>query len=67
MPPAAARARAIKDIDIKSMDSRGMLDATSLWLQVPDGFLNIDYFDATSNTLKGITLHGVDAHFRLTG
>jgi lipopolysaccharide export system permease protein len=65
VPPSAGRARAIKDIDIKSMDTRGMLDATSLWLQVPDGFLNIDYFDATKNVLEGITLHGVDSHFRL--
>ncbi|HXC50195.1 MAG TPA: LptF/LptG family permease [Candidatus Limnocylindrales bacterium] len=65
VPPAAGRARAIKDIDIKSMDSRGKLDATSLWLQVPEGFLNIDYFDATNNKLEGITLHGVDEHFRL--
>ncbi len=66
VPPTAGRARAIKDIDIKSMDSRGMLDATSLWLQVPEGFLNIDYFDATNNELEGITLHGVDSHFRLS-
>jgi lipopolysaccharide export system permease protein len=66
VPPTAGRARAIKDIDIKSMDSRGMLDATSLWLQVPDGFLNIDYFDATNNVLKGITLHGLDDRFRVT-
>lgn len=66
VPPTAGRARAIKDIDIKSLDSRGMLDASSLWLQVPEGFLNIDYFDATSNRLAGVTLHGVDAHFRLS-
>jgi lipopolysaccharide export system permease protein len=66
VPPTAARARAIKDIDIKGMASRGMFDATSLWLQVPDGFLNIDYFDATNNVLDGITLHGVDERFRLS-
>lgn len=66
VPPTAARARAIKDIDIKGMASRGQLDATSLWLQVPEGFLNIDYFDATNNVLKGITLHGLDSGFRLT-
>jgi lipopolysaccharide export system permease protein len=65
VPPTAARARVIKDIGIKGMDSRGMLDATSLWLQVPEGFLNIDYFDATRNVLDGITLHGVDSRFRL--
>lgn len=66
VPPTAARARAIKDIDIKGMASRGMLDATSLWLQVPEGFLNIDYFDATNNVLKGVTLHGLDERFQLT-
>jgi lipopolysaccharide export system permease protein len=65
VPPAAVRARAIKDIDIKSMDARGMLDATSLWLQVPDGFLNIDYYDGTHNKLEGITLHGLDERFHL--
>jgi lipopolysaccharide export system permease protein len=66
VPPSAARARTIKDIDIKSMASRGQLDATSLWLQVPGGFLNIDYFDATNNELEGITLHAVDDKFHLT-
>jgi lipopolysaccharide export system permease protein len=65
VPITAARARAIKDLDIKSMATRGMLDATSLWLQVPDGFLNIDYFDATNNEIEGVTLHGVDDRFRL--
>jgi len=65
VPPTASRARTIKDIDIKSLNSRGMLDATSLWLQVPEGFLNIDYFDATNNRLEGITLHGVDSRFHL--
>ncbi|MFN2425673.1 MAG: LPS export ABC transporter permease LptG [Candidatus Binatia bacterium] len=66
VPPTAARARSIKDVDIKGLASRGMLDATSLWLQVPEGFLNIDYFDATHNVLEGITLHGVDDRFRLS-
>jgi lipopolysaccharide export system permease protein len=65
VPPTAARARAVKDIDIKGLASRGMLDTTSLWLQVPEGFLNIDYFDATHNVINGITLHGVDSRFRL--
>lgn len=65
VPPSASKARAIKDMDIKHLGARGMLDATSLWLQVPEGFLNIDYFDATKNRLEGITLHGVDERFQL--
>jgi lipopolysaccharide export system permease protein len=65
VPPTMTRARAIKDIDIEGRGRRGLLDAKSLWLQAPAGFLNIDYFDANKNTLKGITLHGVDSHFHL--
>lgn len=65
VPPTMTRARAIRDIDIEGRGRRGLLDATSLWLQVPAGFLNIDYFDGNANTLKGITLHGVDPRFRL--
>jgi lipopolysaccharide export system permease protein len=65
VPPTAARARAIKDIGIKGLGERGMLDATSLWMQVPEGFLNIDYFDANRQTLAGVTLHGIDEGFHL--
>lgn len=65
VPPSMTQARAIKDIDMEGRGRRGMLDATSLWLQVPAGFLNIDYFDANDETLKGITLHGVDPRFHL--
>lgn len=65
VPPSMTKCRAIKDIDIEGRGSRGMLDARSLWLQVPAGFLNIDYFDASKERLTGITLHAVDSRFRL--
>ena len=65
VPPCMAKARAIKDLDIKGMNAKGMLDATSLWTQVPLGFLHVDLFDATRNRLEGITLHQVDAKYRL--
>lgn len=65
VPPTASRARAVKDIGIKGLRERGMLDATSLWLQAPSGFLNIDYFDAAKETLQGITLHDMDEDFHL--
>lgn len=66
VPPTASRARVVKDIGIKGMRDRGLLDATSLWMQVPDGFLSIDYFDASRDVLMGVTLHAVDERFHLT-
>ena len=36
--------------------AKGMLDATSLWTQVPLGFLHVDLFDATRNRLEGADL-----------
>ena len=65
VPPSAARARNIKNIDIKGMRDRGALDAESLWFQLPDGFLKIEYFDATAEVLHGVTLHVLDESFAL--
>ena len=65
VPPSAARARNVKDLGIKGLRDRGLLDATSLWFQVPEGFLKIDYFDATREMLHGVTLHVLDDQFRV--
>lgn len=65
VPPMAARARTVKNIGIKGLRDRGLLDASSLWFQVPDGFLNIAYFDATREVLHGVTLHAIDTDFHL--
>lgn len=65
VPPMAARARTVKNIGIKGLRDRGMLDASSLWFQVPEGFLNIDYFDASREILHGVTLHAIDSGFHL--
>ncbi len=65
VPPMAARARAVKNIGIRGLRERGLLDTNSLWFQVPEGFLNIDYFDAAQEILHGVTAHMVDSNFHL--
>ncbi|HYC54174.1 MAG TPA: LptF/LptG family permease [Candidatus Binatia bacterium] len=66
VPPSAARARNVKDLGIKGLRDRGLLDATSLWFQLPEGFLKIEYFDATREMLHGVTLHELDDTFRVS-
>jgi lipopolysaccharide export system permease protein len=65
VPPASGRSRMILDVKIRKRLQTGVLNATSIWLQTEQGFLNIDYFDATTNVLHGITLHEMDEDFRV--
>jgi lipopolysaccharide export system permease protein len=65
VPPTASRARMIQDVGIEKRLERGVFNASSLWFQSEQGFVNINYFDATRNELHGITLHQMDESFRL--
>jgi len=65
VPAASTRARAIQDIGIEKRLQSGVFNATSIWFQNDQGFVNINYFDATKNELYGITLHEMDGAFRL--
>lgn len=67
VPPTAARAREVKDIDIERKQQEGDLDAVALWFQADEGFFYINFFDASRNVLHGITLHELDPSFRLVG
>ena len=42
-----------------------VFNASSIWFQNEQGFVNIEYFDATHNALYNITLHVMDEAFRL--
>lgn len=65
VPPAAARARIVKNIGIRGLRERGLLDTSGLWFEAPQGFLSIDYFDAAREVLHGVTLHVLDPAFHL--
>lgn len=65
VPPAAAHARVVKNIGIRGLRERGLLDTSGLWFEAPNGFLSIDYFDAAHEILHGVTLHVLDSSFHL--
>jgi len=65
VPAASTRARAIQDVGIEKRLQKGVFNASSIWFQSDQGFVNINYFDANKNELYGITLHEMDGAFRL--
>jgi lipopolysaccharide export system permease protein len=65
VPPASSRARMIQDIGIEKRLQSGVFNASSIWFQSEQGFVNIEFFDANHNALHNITLHVMDEAFRL--
>jgi lipopolysaccharide export system permease protein len=64
VPPTAAEARRTREVVIKKKSGFRLLDAHSIWFQNDDGFVNIDYYDATQETVHGLHLYVAD-DFRL--
>jgi lipopolysaccharide export system permease protein len=64
VPPTAAEARRTREVVIKKRRDFRLLDAHSIWFQNREGFVNIDYFDASQETLHGLHLYVAD-DFRL--
>ncbi len=65
VPPASAMSNYVNDVVIKNKPYRGIFNASSLWFQSSDGFVNIDYYDASQRTIYGLTLYDADKSFHL--
>jgi len=65
VPATSSRARMIQDGGIEKRLQSGVFNASSIWFQSQQGFVNINYFDANHNELFGITLHELNGDFRL--
>jgi lipopolysaccharide export system permease protein len=65
VPPAATEARHVRDVVIKKKKDFGVMDARSIWFQDRDGFVNIDYFDATHRKLHGLRIYVAGQGFQL--
>lgn len=65
VPPAASSARAVKDVSIKRKQYAGAYNSSSLWFQDRQGFFNVEYFDANSEELHGISLYQTDPNLHL--
>ncbi len=66
VPHMTARARAIKQLDVKGAHISGAYNASSIWFQDEQGFFNIDYFDHNRGALYGVTLYEANAGFTLS-
>jgi lipopolysaccharide export system permease protein len=67
VPPTATRYHDINDISIKKKAARGLFNSSSLWLQARQGYANVQFYDAHSVTLRGLTIYRTDRAHRLTG
>lgn len=65
VPPASERSRHLYDVVIKKKTFRGLFNASSIWFQDRDGFIHIDFFDAASNTIYGLTDYEATSSFRV--
>ncbi|MFQ5479196.1 MAG: LPS export ABC transporter permease LptG [Candidatus Binatia bacterium] len=65
VPGATAHSRRINDVVIKKKAFRGLYNVNSLWFQGQEGFFNVDYFDANSRALYGLTLYETGPTFEL--
>jgi lipopolysaccharide export system permease protein len=63
VPPAAARSRYVLDVRIRNRLDEGFFNARWLWFRTAQGYVNVEYFDATRNVLHGIRLHELDEAF----
>ena len=65
VPPTSSRSRDLRDNVILKKRDQGMFNASSVWFQGPQGFYNIDYFDANRNALYGLTIYETDPDFQI--
>lgn len=57
VPGASERSHFINDVEIKNKPHQGLFNASSIWFQNKQGFVNLDYFDANRKAVYGMTLY----------
>jgi|GEM_PF-1102458 len=66
VPLTSARARVVKNQDIRDLQGRGLLDSRSIWLEIPQGFLNVAAYDARTQTIHDLSLYEVAHEFKVS-
>ncbi len=56
VPAASSRSRLIRDNVIKQRDTHGSRAVASMWMQSTAGFLTVDFYDASTTTLYGLSI-----------
>jgi lipopolysaccharide export system permease protein len=65
VPVFAHRAETIYKTEIKKKQQQSLFGTKDIWIRGEGGFVNIDSFDPSSNTLEGITFFVVSRDFTL--
>jgi lipopolysaccharide export system permease protein len=56
VPASSSRSRLIRDNVIKQRDTHGSRAVASIWMQSTAGFLTVDFYDASTATLYGLSI-----------
>jgi lipopolysaccharide export system permease protein len=65
VPFATRQARYLYEVELKKRELKGVFDNQRIWVRVRNGFLSADRYDASDQTLRGITLYRVGPDYAL--
>ena len=65
VPFATRQARYLYEVELKKRELKGVFDNQRIWVRVLHGFLSADRYDATDQTLRGITLYRIGPDYTL--
>lgn len=65
-PYTNERAEHIRVVEVQKQSSPGTFKRDQIWYRGQKGIYNFQFFDAQSNTLRGITIHYLDRNMNLT-
>lgn len=61
------QAQTIYKTQVKNKRPKNLLGTADLWLRGESSFINVDHFDANTNTLQGVTIFLLNRDFSLRG
>jgi lipopolysaccharide export system permease protein len=65
VPLATRQARYLYEVELKKRELKGVFDNQRIWVRVRNGFLSADRYDASEQTLRGITLYRIGSDYAL--
>jgi lipopolysaccharide export system permease protein len=65
VPFATRQARFLYEVELKKRELKGVFDNQRIWVRVLHGFLSADRYDASDQTLRGITLYRIGPDYTL--
>src|SRR5271155_2184882 len=65
VPLATRQARYLYEVELKKRELKGVFANQRIWVRVRNGFLSADRYDASEQTLRGITLYRIGPDYAL--